>query len=93
MPDLAFGLRNLRVKESAIDAAVRDAAKILSIEPLLDRRPRHPRSSVTHALVDQISGRNLLRCMGPLLADFVVKVLGGGSETSTLRLRFKYDSS
>ncbi|HEV1999514.1 MAG TPA: ATP-binding cassette domain-containing protein, partial [Xanthobacteraceae bacterium] len=38
--NLAFGLRNRRVKESEIDAAVRGAAKILSIEPLLDRRPR-----------------------------------------------------
>ncbi|MFZ0852490.1 MAG: sn-glycerol-3-phosphate ABC transporter ATP-binding protein UgpC [Hyphomicrobiaceae bacterium] len=38
--NLAFGLRNRRAKESDIDVAVRGAAKILSIEPLLDRRPR-----------------------------------------------------
>ena len=38
--NLAFGLRNRRAKESDIDAAVRRAAKILSIEQLLDRRPR-----------------------------------------------------
>jgi multiple sugar transport system ATP-binding protein len=38
--NLAFGLRNRRVKESDIDIAVRGAAKVLSIEPLLDRRPR-----------------------------------------------------
>ena len=38
--NLAFGLRNRRVAESTIDAAVRSAAKVLSIEPLLDRRPR-----------------------------------------------------
>jgi multiple sugar transport system ATP-binding protein len=38
--NLAFGLRNRRVAEAKIDAAVRGAAKILSIEPLLDRRPR-----------------------------------------------------
>jgi multiple sugar transport system ATP-binding protein len=38
--NLAFGLRNRRVMESEIDAAVRGAAKMLSIEPLLDRRPR-----------------------------------------------------
>src|SRR6478672_4008854 len=38
--NLAFGLRNRRVKESDIDAAVRGAAKVLSIEPLLDRRPK-----------------------------------------------------
>jgi multiple sugar transport system ATP-binding protein len=38
--NLAFGLRNRRVKETDIDAAVRGAAKVLSIEPLLDRRPR-----------------------------------------------------
>ncbi len=38
--NLAFGLRNRRVKELVIDAAVRGAARTLSIEPLLDRRPR-----------------------------------------------------
>jgi multiple sugar transport system ATP-binding protein len=38
--NLAFGLRNRRVPESEIAAAVGRAAKILSIEPLLDRRPR-----------------------------------------------------
>ena len=38
--NLAFGLRNRRVNEAAIEAAVRGAARILSIEPLLDRRPR-----------------------------------------------------
>jgi len=38
--NLAFGLRNRRVSEAQIDAAVRGAARILSIEPLLDRRPR-----------------------------------------------------
>jgi multiple sugar transport system ATP-binding protein len=38
--NLAFGLRNRRVAEAQIDAAVRNAAKILSIEPLLERRPR-----------------------------------------------------
>src|SRR5919109_186912 len=38
--NLAFGLRNRRVPKSEIDAAVSRAARILSIEPLLDRRPR-----------------------------------------------------
>jgi multiple sugar transport system ATP-binding protein len=38
--NLAFGLRNRRVKESDIEAAVRGAAKVLSIEALLDRRPK-----------------------------------------------------
>src|SRR5215470_4718932 len=38
--NLAFGLRNRRAKAGDVDAAVRAAAKILSIEPLLDRRPR-----------------------------------------------------
>jgi multiple sugar transport system ATP-binding protein len=38
--NLAFGLRNRRVKEKEIDAAVRRAARILSIDPLLGRRPR-----------------------------------------------------
>ena len=38
--NLAFGLRNRRVAEATIDAAVRGAAKTLSIEPLLERRPR-----------------------------------------------------
>jgi multiple sugar transport system ATP-binding protein len=38
--NLAFGLRNRRVAESEIDAAIRRAARILSIESLLERRPR-----------------------------------------------------
>jgi len=37
--NLAFGLRNRRVPEADIAAAVSRAARILSIEPLLDRRP------------------------------------------------------
>src|SRR6516165_9791156 len=37
--NLAFGLRNRRVPETEIAAAVARAARILSIEPLLDRRP------------------------------------------------------
>jgi multiple sugar transport system ATP-binding protein len=38
--NLAFGLRNRRVPEAEIEAAVSRAARILSIGPLLDRRPR-----------------------------------------------------
>ena len=38
--NLAFGLRNRRVPEAKIGAAINHAARILSIEPLLDRRPR-----------------------------------------------------
>src|SRR6478736_2616520 len=38
--NLAFGLRNRRVPAHEIAAAVSRAARILSIEPLLDRRPR-----------------------------------------------------
>jgi multiple sugar transport system ATP-binding protein len=38
--NLAFGLRNRRTPKAEIDAAIRRAAKVLSIEPLLDRRPR-----------------------------------------------------
>src|SRR5712691_3370876 len=38
--NLAFGLRNRRVPAAEIEAAVSHAARILSIEPLLDRRPR-----------------------------------------------------
>jgi len=38
--NLAFGLRNRRVPDAEIDAAIKRAARILSIEPLLDRRPR-----------------------------------------------------
>jgi multiple sugar transport system ATP-binding protein len=38
--NLAFGLRNRRVPPAQIAAAVDRAARILSIEPLLDRRPR-----------------------------------------------------
>jgi multiple sugar transport system ATP-binding protein len=37
--NLAFGLRNRRVPKAEIGAAVSRAARILSIEPLLDRRP------------------------------------------------------
>jgi len=38
--NLAFGLRNRRVPDAEIAAAVSHAARILSIEPLLERRPR-----------------------------------------------------
>jgi multiple sugar transport system ATP-binding protein len=38
--NLAFGLRNRRVPGAEIDLAIKRAARILSIEPLLDRRPR-----------------------------------------------------
>jgi multiple sugar transport system ATP-binding protein len=38
--NLAFGLRNRRVPDADIDAAIKRTARILSIEPLLDRRPR-----------------------------------------------------
>jgi len=38
--NLAFGMRNRRTSESEIAAAIQHAAKILSIEPLLERRPR-----------------------------------------------------
>jgi multiple sugar transport system ATP-binding protein len=38
--NLGFGLRNRRVPEPEVAAAVARAARILSIEPLLDRRPR-----------------------------------------------------
>jgi multiple sugar transport system ATP-binding protein len=37
--NLAFGLKNRRVPDTEIAAAVSRAARILSIEPLLDRRP------------------------------------------------------
>ena len=38
--NLAFGLRNRRVSEPEIDVAIKHAARILSIEPLLARRPK-----------------------------------------------------
>jgi multiple sugar transport system ATP-binding protein len=38
--NLAFGLRNLRVVRSEIKTRVTDAARLLEIEPLLDRKPR-----------------------------------------------------
>ena len=38
--NLAFGLRNRHVPAAEIDAQIRRAARILSIEPLLERRPR-----------------------------------------------------
>ncbi|MFM8680689.1 MAG: ABC transporter ATP-binding protein [Alphaproteobacteria bacterium] len=38
--NLAFGLRNRRLPEAEIQAQIARAARILSIEPLLERRPR-----------------------------------------------------
>ena len=38
--NMAYGLRNLKTPKDEIDKRVRDAAKILAIEGLLDRRPR-----------------------------------------------------
>jgi len=38
--NLAFGLRNRKVPESEIAEAIKRAAKTLSIEPLMDRRPK-----------------------------------------------------
>src|SRR2546423_12043902 len=38
--NLAFGLRNRRVSDVEIEAAIAHAARILSIQPLLGRRPR-----------------------------------------------------
>ncbi len=38
--NLAFGLRNRRTPAAEVDAAIQRAAKVLSIEPLLQRRPR-----------------------------------------------------
>jgi len=37
--NLAFGLENLRMPRAEIDAKVREAAQMLRLEPLLDRRP------------------------------------------------------
>ena len=37
--NMAFGLRNARVAESEIAERIADAARILEIEPLLDRKP------------------------------------------------------
>ncbi|WP_117190219.1 ABC transporter ATP-binding protein [Rhizobium terrae] len=38
--NLAFGLENLRFKRSEIDARIMEAARMLAIEPYLDRKPR-----------------------------------------------------
>jgi sn-glycerol 3-phosphate transport system ATP-binding protein len=38
--NLAYGLRNRRTPKSEIEARVRDAAKMLEIEPYLERKPR-----------------------------------------------------
>ncbi|HEY8566358.1 MAG TPA: sn-glycerol-3-phosphate import ATP-binding protein UgpC [Beijerinckiaceae bacterium] len=38
--NMAYGLRNRRTPKAEIDARVREAARILAIEPFLDRRPR-----------------------------------------------------
>jgi len=37
--NMAFGLRNARVPSSEIDALIADAARVLEIDPLLDRKP------------------------------------------------------
>jgi len=37
--NMAFGLRNTRVPKVEIDRRIADAAKVLEIEPLLDRKP------------------------------------------------------
>jgi multiple sugar transport system ATP-binding protein len=37
--NMAFGLKNIGVASATIDQRVREAAKILEIEPLLDRKP------------------------------------------------------
>src|SRR6478735_7222316 len=38
--NMAYGLRNRKMDKAEIDRRVRDAARILEIEPLLDRKPR-----------------------------------------------------
>jgi multiple sugar transport system ATP-binding protein len=38
--NIAFGLRVKKVPKAEIDARVKDAARILDLEPLLDRKPR-----------------------------------------------------
>src|SRR3982750_673421 len=38
--NMAYGLRNRKMPKAEIDRRVRDAARILEIEPLLDRKPR-----------------------------------------------------
>jgi multiple sugar transport system ATP-binding protein len=37
--NMAFGLRNARVPQGEIDTLIADAAKVLEIEPLLERKP------------------------------------------------------
>lgn len=37
--NMAFGLRNAKVPQAEIDALIADAARVLEIEPLLDRKP------------------------------------------------------
>jgi multiple sugar transport system ATP-binding protein len=38
--NLAFGLRNLKVREQAVDQRVRKAARILALDSLIQRKPR-----------------------------------------------------
>ena len=38
--NMAFGLENRKLPKAEIDAKVREAAKILDIENLLDRKPK-----------------------------------------------------
>ena len=37
--NLSFGLQNLKMPKGEIDQRVTDAAKMLQIEPLMDRKP------------------------------------------------------
>ena len=57
--NMAFGLRNARVDRATIAARVADAARILEIEPLLDRKPgqmsggQRQRVAIGRAIVKQ----------------------------------------
>jgi hypothetical protein len=47
--NMAYGLRNLGTPKDEIDARVKEAARILAIEPLLERRPSSSRAASASA--------------------------------------------
>lgn len=57
--NMAFGLKNARMPKSEIDRRIDDAAKVLEIEPLLDRKPvemsggQRQRVAIGRAIVKQ----------------------------------------
>ena len=49
--NMAFGLKLRKVPKDQIDKMVREAAKILDLEPLLDRKPKALSGGQRHCLI------------------------------------------